>query len=95
MGREIVEAVCFLCEAPSQYYEFDGGKRRHYRCTATQCGEYVITDTARRWLEREHAKSWRAQIGGLASKVSDESRILEIWVNPETKVLETHLVDRR
>jgi hypothetical protein len=94
MTRETFEAACFLCDSASQYYQFDGDKRRHYRCTAAACGEYVVTDSARRWLDKDHAKSWRRKVGELAGKVSNESKILEIWVNPETKTLETHLVDR-
>lgn len=94
MPREIHAALCFLCEAPSKFYEFDADKRRHYRCTGTNCSEYIITDTARERLNVPHAASWRKQAAALASHVSDEAKILEIWVNPGTKVLETHLVDR-
>ena len=94
MAREIHSASCFLCEAPSEYYEFDAEKRRHYRCTGTMCSEYIITDTARDRLNVPHAASWRKQAAALASRVSNESKILEIWVNPSTHVLETHLVDR-
>lgn len=94
MPRDIHAAPCFLCEAPSEYYEFDADKRRHYRCTGTRCSEYIITDTARERLKASHAASWRKQAAALASRVSDESRILEIWVNPASRVLETHLVNR-
>lgn len=94
MARKLVEANCFLCETPTHYFEFDGGKRRHYACTGVKCGEYIITDTARRRLDVPHAGSWRLDAAGLARKVSNEERLLEIWVNPSTHVLETHLVNR-
>lgn len=94
MTEEVTCGPCFLCEQLSEYYEFDGDKRRHYRCIGAMCGEYVITDTARRRLEVTHAASWRKQAAALATRVSDEAKILEIWVNPSTRILETHLVER-
>ena len=95
MGREIVQANCALCGMPTEYFEFDGGKRRHYACNGVNCGEYIITDTAKRRLDVAHAASWRKQAAALAGKLSNEERIMEIWVNPSTHVLETHVIDRR
>lgn len=92
MAREYVSASCFLCESPAEYYEFDGEKRRHYRCTGADCGEYVVTDTVRRRLDVPHAKSWKRRAAVLAKRLSNEQQVLEIWVNPKTRVLETHLV---
>jgi hypothetical protein len=92
MAQEHFSHPCFLCEAPSVFYEFDGGKRRHYRCSGSECGEYVVTDTVRRRIGAPHAKSWRLQVAALAKRLSNEQKILELWVNPQTKVLETHLV---
>ena len=94
MTKEFLAGPCFLCEAPAEYYELDACKLRHYLCTGAMCSEYVITDTARRRLEVAHAAGWRRQAATLAREVSDESRILEIWVNPSTYILETHLVER-
>jgi len=90
----MVDAPCFLCASPSRYRELDGGGRRHYRCAAASCGEYVVTDAARHRLDKDSASSLRRQIGMLAGKVSDESKVLEIWVSPETNTLETRLIDR-
>lgn len=92
MAHEHFSEPCFLCEAPSVYYVFDGGKRRHYRCSGSDCGEYIVTDTVRRRIGVPHAKSWRLQAAALAKGLSNEQQIVELWVNPETKVLETHLV---
>ena len=89
MRRELLSGPCLLCEAPSIYYEFDGGKRRHYRCSGSECGEYIVTDTVRR---RIGVPSWRLQAAALAKRLSHEHQIVELWVNPETRVLETHLV---
>lgn len=92
MRRERLSGPCFLCEASSTYYEFDGGKRRHYRCSGSECGEYIVTDTVRRRIGVPHAKSWRLQVAALAKRLSNEEQIVELWVNPETRVLKTHLV---
>lgn len=92
MSSQYVSEPCFLCEAPSIFYEFDGDKRRHYRCSGNECGEYVVTDTVRRRIGVPHAKSWRLQAAALAKQLSNEQQLLELWVNPQTKVLETHLV---
>ena len=92
MTRANVSEPCFLCESPSVYYEFDGGKRRHYRCSGNECGEYIVTDTVRRRIGVPHAKSWRLQAAALAKQLSNEEQIVELWVNPQTRVLETHLV---
>ena len=92
MTRANVSEPCFLCGSPSVYYEFDGGKRRHYRCTGSDCGEYIVTDTVRRRIGVPHAKSRRLQAATLAKRLSNDQQILELWVNPQTKVLETHLV---
>lgn len=94
MAHEHFSEPCFLCEAPSIYYEFDGGKRRHYRCSGEKCGEYIVTDTVRRRIGVPHAKSWRLQAAGLAKRLSNDQQIVELWVNPQTRVLETHLVSR-
>ena len=92
MAHEHFSEPCFLCEAPSAYYVFDGGKRRHYRCSGSDCGEYIVTDTVRRRIGVPLANSWRLQAAALAKRLSNEQQIVELWVNPETKVLETHLV---
>ena len=92
MAQEYVSEPCFLCESPSVFNGFDGGKRRHYRCSGSDCGEYIVTDTVRRRIGVPHAKSWRLQAAALAKRLSNEQQIVELWVNPETKVLETHLV---
>lgn len=92
MARDYFSEPCFLCESSSVFYEFDGGKRRHYRCSGSECGEYVVTDTVRRRIGAPRAKSWRLQAAALAKRLSNEQQILELWVNPESKVLETHLV---
>lgn len=92
MAREHFSGPCFLCESPSVYYEFDGNKRRHYRCSGSECGEYIVTDTARRRLGVPHARSWRLRAAALTKRQSNEQQIVELWVNPETRVLETHLV---
>lgn len=94
MGREHVSEACFLCESPSAYYEFDGDKRRHYRCTGVMCGEYVVTDAARDRLNVSHAASWRKQAPRSQERSRTNPRSLEIWVNPSTRMLETHLVER-
>jgi hypothetical protein len=95
MANEARSDLCFLCGSSSIFYEFDGSKRRHYRCTGATCGEYVITDTARRRLDVPHACNWRKDAAALARRTSDEARILEIWVNPDTHMLETHIVARK
>lgn len=92
MAQGYFSQLCFLREAPSVFYEFDGGKRRHYRCTGSNCGEYVVTDTVRRRIGVPHAKSWRLQAAALAKRLSNDQQILELWINPQTKLLETHLV---
>ncbi|SRR5712691_12396993 len=93
MPRQIISSACFLCGSAAEYFEFDYGKRRQYQCRGESCGEYVITDTARRRLDVPHAGPWRKQAAALAKRLSNERQILEIWMNPKTHILETHLVD--
>ena len=95
MRRDVLEADCFLCGTSTPYFEFDGGKRRHYACNGINCGAYVIRDTARRRLDVAHAATWRKQAAGLAHTVCTDEQILEIWVNPSSHVLETHLINRK
>ena len=54
--------------------------------------EYIVTDTVRHRIGVPHAKSWRLQAAALAKRLSNEQQIVELWLNPETRVLETHLV---
>lgn len=92
MYHKHLSEPCFLCESPSLFYELDVGKRRHCRCSGSDCGEYIVTDTARRRIGVPHAKSWRLQAAAFVKRLSSEQQIVELWVNPVTKVLETHLV---
>lgn len=92
MSHSTVSEACFLCGSASEYYEYDAGKRRHYRCTGANCGEYVVTDTVRERLNVPHARHFKLQAAALAKRASRDQEVLEIWVNPSTRVLETHLV---
>jgi hypothetical protein len=94
MSREILDGPCFLCQTQTQYYEFDGNKRRHYDCPANECGEYIITDMARRRLDWPHMTSTRSVASEWANARTTAEKVLEIWINPSTKELEGHLVDR-
>lgn len=95
MSRKVVDAACFLCGIPTRYEEFDFEKRRHYGCTASNCGEYIVTDTAMERLAAPHADSFKHDVSALIARRDNSSTLVEIWVNPTTHVLETHVVPRK
>jgi hypothetical protein len=92
MSRKAVEALCFLCKIAAKYEEFDFAKRRHYWCTAVNCGEYVVTDTAMRKLEAPHAADFKRGVSSLIAGRDNATTLIEIWVDPMDHVLKTHVV---
>ena len=95
MSRKDVDAACFLCGNPARYEKFDFEKLRNYTCTASDCGEFVITDTAMERLAPPHAATFKHGVSALVARRDNSSTLIEIWVNPATHVLETHVVPRK
>ncbi len=94
MSEQAIETKCFLCKTDAQCEKFDFGKRHHYLCSSPQCGEYIVTDTAMRKLRVRGTLSWKQQISALAAAKRTDNTVIEIWVNPQTRQLETHFVSR-
>jgi len=81
MNHQHTEAPCFLCEQPATFTEREYGKFRYYSCADKDCGDYEISDTARRKLAgaEQRKRTLRAE----AKDCKEQGGYLAIWVDSD------------
>jgi len=84
MTSQELESECFLCGSDAVYRETDYANRRFYSCKNQECGEYEISRTAMKRLERN--SEFKEKAMPKAKECRETDKILEIIVTAHNEV---------